>query len=225
MGHDQNGARIILQVVLQPGHAFSVQMVGRFVEQQHVRLGQQQLADRHTAAFTAREVRHVGIRRRAAQGVHGQLDLGIDVPRITRIDLILQLGHLLHQLVGVILRQLHGDGVVGVIDLLVLRPLNDVLPHGLVGVELGLLRQIAHAHALFRPGLAGEVIVLTGHDAQQRGFTCAVDAHDADLGVRQEVQRDAGEDLFPAGIGLRQIVHVIDVLIRGHRRSAPLMRG
>ncbi len=225
MGHDQHGAVIVLQMVLEPGHAFRVQMVGRFVKQQHVRLGQEQLTDRHPAAFTARQITHVRIRRRAAQRVHGHLDLGIHVPGVARIDLLLQLGHLLHQLVGIILGELHGDGVVGVIDLLVLRPFDDVFPNGLGLVELGLLGQIPHAHALLRPGFPGEVGVLAGHDAQQRGFTCAVDAHDADLGVRQEVQRDAGEDLFPAGIGLRQIVHVIDVLIRGHRRARSISWG
>ena len=41
------------QVLLEPLHALGVQVVGRLVEQQQVRFGQQQLAQRHPAALTA----------------------------------------------------------------------------------------------------------------------------------------------------------------------------
>ncbi len=42
MGDDENGTGIITQVMFQPIHRFSVEMVRRFVEQDEVRLGQQQ---------------------------------------------------------------------------------------------------------------------------------------------------------------------------------------
>ena len=46
-------ARVFLQEVLEPGDRLGIEMVGRLVEQQHVRLGQQQSAQRDPAAFAA----------------------------------------------------------------------------------------------------------------------------------------------------------------------------
>ena len=53
MGDDQDGARIVAQMMLEPVHAFGIEMVGRLVEQQQVGLAQQQLGQRHAALFTA----------------------------------------------------------------------------------------------------------------------------------------------------------------------------
>src|SRR5580704_10225330 len=52
-----------------------------------------------------------------SSGVHRHLDLGIDVPKVLGVDLLLEGGHLLHELVGVVLAQLGGDGVVPVYNL------------------------------------------------------------------------------------------------------------
>jgi hypothetical protein len=53
MGDDHHGAGIFAQMFLKPRGGFGVQMVGRLIEQQQIRLGKQQLAERHTALFTA----------------------------------------------------------------------------------------------------------------------------------------------------------------------------
>ena len=53
MGDDQDRARIIAQMALEPGHALGVEMVGRLVEQQQFRRVEQQLAQRDAAAFAA----------------------------------------------------------------------------------------------------------------------------------------------------------------------------
>ena len=83
----------------------------------------------------------------------------------------------------------------------------------LFGIELRLLRQKADAGAVGRPGLAGEIVIEPGHDAQQRRFAGAVDPEHADLGARQERQRDVLEDLLAAREDLGQAVHHVDVLI------------
>ncbi len=49
MGDHDDGAGIIAQMMLEPGHAFGIEMVGRLVEQENVGLGEQQLAKRHAA--------------------------------------------------------------------------------------------------------------------------------------------------------------------------------
>jgi hypothetical protein len=55
---DQRGRRILLQPRLQPQRAFQIEVVGRFVQQQHVRLGEQRRRKRHAHAPAAREMRH-----------------------------------------------------------------------------------------------------------------------------------------------------------------------
>src|SRR5690606_40984406 len=101
--------------------------VGRFVEQQHVRLGQQQASQRHAALFTARQIGDFPVVRRAAQGAHGLIDAAVDVPDVAGVDLFLEGGHLLHQLVGVVFAQFVGDFVVAVEPLLLFTPGLDVL--------------------------------------------------------------------------------------------------
>ena len=126
------------------------------------------------------------------------------------------LRHLVGGLVGVV----GGDLVVAVEQrLLGGDALHDVLAHGLVAIELRLLRQVADARALGDPGLADEFRVDAGHDAQQRRLAGAVDAEHADLGVRIERQVDVLQDLAVARIGLGQTLHVIDELT-GHDRPA-----
>ena len=49
-----HSAREALQELLQPLHRFGIQVVGGLIQQQHVGLGQQQAAQRHTALFAAR---------------------------------------------------------------------------------------------------------------------------------------------------------------------------
>ena len=75
-------------------------MVRGLVEQQEVGLREQQTAERDAATLAARERADVLIRRRAAQRVHGVLDLAIEVPQTLRLDGVLGLlevrAHLLH---------------------------------------------------------------------------------------------------------------------------------
>ena len=223
VGDEDDAAGKVDQVVLQPGDGFGVEMVGRFVHQDHVWLRQEQLADGDAADLAAREGGDVGVVFRAAQGVHRHFDLGVDIPGIGSVDTLLQLGHLFHQLVGIVLAELHRDFVELVDHDLFGTGRGDVLEDVLRGVEFRLLREVADLDALGGPGFADEVLVDAGHDAQQGRFTGAVDAHDTDLGARQEAQVDVLEHLLAAGIGLREALHVKDVLGTGHGRR--FLRG
>ncbi len=157
--------------------------------------------------------RDLGVVGRAAQGLHRDVDLGVEIPEVLAVDLVLERGHLVGGLVGIV----HRHFVVAVEDGLFRRDaLHDVLADGLGLVEFRLLFEVADAHALGGPGFALEVLVLAGHDAQQGGFARAVDAHDADLDARQEAQPDVLEELLAAGIRLGEAVRVIDVLRVGH---------
>src|SRR5713101_5299560 len=220
VGDGHHGAGEFLEMALQPGHRFGVEMVGRFVEQQHVGLAQEQPAERHAAALAARQCLDLGLGRRAAQRVHGDLDRALEVPAVAGVDLLLQLGLLGDQLVHV------GVGVgEGVRHLLEARQqtrhvagaFHDVAQNVFLGVELGLLLQHADPGALGRPGLAGEIVVVAGHELEQGRFSGAVQAEHADFGARQEGQPDVLQDLLAAREGLVQALHDVDVLVRGHR--------
>ena len=212
VGDDQNGARIVAQVAFEPQHRLGVEVVGGLVEQEKLGLFEQEPAQRHPPPLAARELCHLGIVGRAAQRVHRQIDFGVEIPQPLGLDLVLQLGHLVGGLVGIIRRQL----VVAIDDRLLRRDaLHDVLAHGFCRIELRLLLQVADARALRRPGLAGVLLVEAGHDAQQGRLAGAVDAEHADLGVGIELQVDVLQDFPVPRINLGETLHVINELT-GH---------
>ena len=59
-----HGTLILLQMLLKPVDALCIKVVGRLVEQQHIRLLQEQAAECHTTPLTTREVcdRQVALR-------------------------------------------------------------------------------------------------------------------------------------------------------------------
>lgn len=58
VGDDQGGVRVFLQPRLKPQGAFQIEVVGRFVQQQHIRLGEQGGSQGHAHPPAARELRH-----------------------------------------------------------------------------------------------------------------------------------------------------------------------
>ena len=53
VGHGDDGAFVLLQMLLQPLHRFGIEMVGRLIEQQNVGLLDHEAAERHTAFFAS----------------------------------------------------------------------------------------------------------------------------------------------------------------------------
>ena len=189
-------------------------MVGRLVEQQQVGRGQQQPAERDAAALAAGQRRDVGVAGRQAQRVHRLVELGVEVPGVGGVDPLLQARELVGGLVGVVGGQLVeaveqgaqlGDAVL------------DVAAHVLALVELRLLLEQADGRAGRELRLAAVLGVAPGHDPQQRRLAGAVEAEHADLGARQEAQRDVLEHLLVGRVRPGQPVHREDVLAR-HRR-------
>src|SRR5690606_16781132 len=79
VGDGNHGAGEFLQEALEPVDAFRVQVVGGFIQQQHVGPRQQQAAEGHAALFTAGQGVHVRIPGRQAQGVGGLFQLVVQV--------------------------------------------------------------------------------------------------------------------------------------------------
>ena len=212
VGDGDDGARVGGQVLLEPQHGLGVQVVGGLVEQEEVRLLQQQLAQRDAALLATGEVCDRLVPRGRAQGVHRLLELGVDVPRVRGVDGGLQLAHLLHEGVEVRVRVRHllGDLVVA-LDLAVdlADALLDVLEHGLGLVQLGLLHQDAHRVAGREPRLAVRGLVQPGHDLQDRRLAGAVGADHADLRPGVERHGDVVQDQFVAHL-LAGLDHRVD---------------
>ena len=197
MRDGEHGAGVLGEVLLEPLHALGVEVVRGLVEQQQVGLLQQQLAQRDAALLTAGEVADERFGRRRAQRVHGLLELRVEIPRVGRVDVLLQRAHLGQERVEVGIRIGHQAGdLVEAVELLLDRAdaLLHVLEDGLVLVELGLLHQDADAVAGAELRLAVAGGVEPGHDLEDRGLSGAVRADDADLRSGEERHRDVVED-------------------------------
>ena len=112
VGDDQDGAGVGDEVLLQPGDGLGVEVVGGLVEEQHLGLFEQQAAEGDAAGLAAREGVGHGVVGRAAQRLHGDVDLAVEVPEALGVDLVLEAGHLVGGLVGVV----HGELVVALED-------------------------------------------------------------------------------------------------------------
>ena len=77
---------VFVEEPLEPRNGLGIQVVRRLVEQQQVRRGQEQATERHTSPLTTGELGDIGIGRRAAQRVHGDLELAIEIPCVGALD-------------------------------------------------------------------------------------------------------------------------------------------
>ena len=184
MRHQYHAAGKINQIVLQPAHRLRIEMVGRFIHQEHIRLGQQQLANRYPPHFPTRKLRHIGIIGRTAQRFHRHLDLGIDIPCVRRIHLLLERRHLLHQFIRVLFAKSGRNDIELVEDLLFGALVRNIIEHIHALIQLRLLRQIANLDPFSRPRFAIKLLVHPRHNLEQRRFTRAIDPNDPDLGIR-----------------------------------------
>jgi hypothetical protein len=161
-----------MATTLEPVHRLGVQMVGWLVEQQHVRLLEQDAAERHTAALAPRQQRDVGVVRRKTQCLHRDLDLVVEIPEVQRVDALLHARLLVQQLVHLVVVHRLGERHRDVVEPVEQRPLVgdgllDILADILGRVELRLLRQVSDLRPLRRPRLALKILVDARHDAQQ----------------------------------------------------------
>ena len=174
MGHGDDRARIHLQRPLEPGDGLGVEVVGRLVQEEQVGLGQEQATERHPPSLATRERADVGVARREAERVHGDLEGAVELPGSGGIDLGLEVGLLGQQRVDVGVGIAEGGAhlVVAVDQLLRLAHAFGHVAGDVLGfVELGLLRQVADREPWCQAGLAGEPVVLARHDPQQ-ATTC-----------------------------------------------------
>ena len=212
VGHGDHRTLVLLEMLLEPVDRLGVEVVRRLVEQQHVGLLQQQAAQGHAAALTAREVfdRLVGIG--TPQGVHRALQHAVQLPAVALVDLLVQLALTLdqpgHRVVVHRLAQL-------LVDLLVLlqqrhgrrAALLDDLADRLRVVEPGFLFEVTHRIARREDHFAVEVLVDSGDDLHQGRLSRAVQADDADFRAVEKGEVDVVEHPFLVGEGLAYADH------------------
>ena len=174
VGDRDDGARVFLEEALEPVDRLGVEVVGRFVEQQQVGVAEQQSGQRDAALLAAGQGRDVGVVRRAAQGVHRDVDVALEVPGVGGGDPVLERGlpRADRLVVGVGVGPGGHHRVVLVDECLDLGHAVEHVALDVLGrVELGLLAEEADGEAGRQPRLAVEAVVEPGHDPQE-ATTC-----------------------------------------------------
>src|SRR6185437_14913943 len=215
--HRHHGARILLEIALEPRDRLRIEMVRRLIEQQHIGGGEQQPAERHPALLAARQSADLRLPGRQPQCVGGNLELALQFPAAGGVDRILQLRLLFEEGIHLLLFQGLREAVADAVELLdQFKGAADAFLDGASnvtgGVELRLLGEKAHADAALRARLAVDLLVDAGHDLEQRGLAGAVQAQHADLGARKEREADIAQNDAFGGNDLANPLHGKDVL-------------
>ena len=201
MRNGDDRSLVLLQVLFEPVDALGVEVVRRLVEQQYVRLLQQQPAQRHAAAFAARQVFDGLVGVRTPQRVHRAFERGVQFPAVLVVDQFGQLALPFDQLRHlVVVHRLHELRI----DLFVLfqqrdhvgAPFLDHFADGFRVVQLRFLFEVADRVARREDHFALEILVQPGDDLHQRRFPGAVQPDDSDFSPVEKRQVDAVQHFF-----------------------------
>ncbi len=90
VGDGDDRARVLVEEPLQPLDRLGVEVVGRLVEQEQVGVLEQEPGEGDAAALAAGQRRDIRVVRRAAQGLHRDLDVAFHVPGVGGVDPVLE---------------------------------------------------------------------------------------------------------------------------------------
>ena len=217
----------MIEELFEPGDRFGIQVIGRLVQQQHVRFGKQQAAQGDAPAFAAGQLVDFRIPVRQAQGIGGHFQFAVDLPAVRRIDLVLQLALFFEQSSHFVVVHWFSETFADLVETLheterVGETFLDDCSDGLLRIQHRFLREVADFDAGLRSGFALEFLVDAAHDAQQCRFSRAVQAEHTDLGAGEEAQGDVAQDMPLRRHDLRHLVHCKYVL--GHGWSPVIRR-
>jgi hypothetical protein len=205
VGDEQHRAAVFAQQAFQPLDRGEVQVIGRLVQQQHVRARHQRHRQRDPLLHPAGQRAHLRIAAQA-EAVERGLDLVVDVPGVGRIELDLQLVHALHDRIVVALAKLPGQRLVlGQHGLLLAHAAGDGVEHGHGRIEGRLLLDVGDLDALLHDEQAIVEFRTARDNFQQRGLAGAVTADETDAlaSLQREVgmveQRDVAESQLRGG--------------------------
>ncbi len=215
MGNRDHGAFEVMQEALQPGDRFGVQVVRRFVQQQHVWLFQQQAAQRNTAAFTTGQVRDFGVPVWQAQRIGCTFQLCVQVMAVVCLNDLFQTSLLSCQLVKI--RIFFGVKRINLIKAFqranhFRQRFFNGFTHGVLKVELRFLRQVTNFDTGLWTGFPFDVFIDACHDAQQRRFTGTVQAEYANFRTGEEAEGDVFQNMTLWRYHFANAMHAIDEL-------------
>ena len=192
-------------------------MVGRLIQQQHVWLREQQLAQSHAALFATREVADHGFPWGQAQCICGDLKLVFTIGTCCSNNGF-EFALFSSEFVKICVRL--SVGRVNFFQTVfcgkhVAHTALDRLAHGLSVIEFGLLRQIANLDARHGRGFAFNLLVDTRHDFEQGGLTRTVQTQHTDLGAGEKTQGNIFQDMALRRHDLADAVHGENVLGHG----------
>ena len=207
---EDDGMRVGVQVLLEPVARLEVEVVGRFVEEQQVRLLQQQLGERDAHLPAAREGFGLALEvaAREAEALQDGRGLQLDRIAVTEAEAILEVAVAAeHRSVFRL-----GDGRVAqaVLEDVHLRLHREQIgegaarffEHRLAGVVEAVLRQVADRQRRRLEDRAGVRLVEAGHHLQQRGLAGAVGSAEADALAHRDLPRHMVEqDATAEGLG------------------------
>ena len=114
MGDGDDRAGVLVEEALEPLDRLGVEVVRRLVEEEQVGVLEQEPREGDAPLLAAGQGRDVGVVRRAAERLHRDLDVALDVPGVGGVDPVLERGLLGADrlVVGVGVGPLGHDGVV-----------------------------------------------------------------------------------------------------------------
>ncbi len=149
MRHEDNRARIVNEERLEPRDRFDVEMIGRLVEQQQVRLRHERTREQHPAPPASRECVNDRVRRELQVREH-RLDTLLEPPAILLLELVLQTAQGFERRGRRRLRDLHSRMVIIAYEIVqTAEPLGDDVEDRDVGRQGNVLHQPGNA----KPGL------------------------------------------------------------------------
>ena len=186
MGHGDYGTLILLKMSLQPLDTLRVEVVGRLVEEKHVRLLEKQTAKRHPTPFTTAQCGNLRIRRRTLERVHRPFQLRIDFPAAAMLYFLGEFALSLNEFVHLVITHRLAELQVHFLILLehVHNLLNTLLNHlqdRFLRIHLRLLLQVADAVPRGPDYLSLIALLDSGNDFHQCRFTGTVQTYDTDL--------------------------------------------
>ena len=171
VGNKQHRTTKLQQHRLQPGNGMDIQVVGRLIQQQHIRLGNQRLGQQYAAAPATGQLGHLLVGGQAESCQRG-IDQLIQPPAVFCFELNLhflqpsqlRITHIAGDQVVVLGQQLTHPGKAGG---------NHVI-HRLVVSCRQLLRQLANFQTRRKPDVALICPLLAGHQPKQAGLAGAI---------------------------------------------------
>ena len=196
--HDQRSGEVH-QEIFQPGNRAVIQVVGRLVQQQNVRVAEQCLCQQHLELFAALQVAHEGIVhfRRQTQAGQQSSRIAFCVPAVQLGKFALQLGSLFAVCFGEV--RLGIQGILFLHDIVKALVAHDDSVQHRISVIFELILLQGGKPLPFRDdhGTGGR-FQFAGENPQEGGFSGTVCTDNAVAVAGQEFQISAGEKLLTA---------------------------